>query len=387
MPSFFDLQKYAATGIAAPDMTHFDKMRALAAFGGGKTQTMTGVPPLSFKSDGDPLVSWSMLGNSSQTGTPTPDAPIQPEFVGVRTANLFDGIYTAAIMSVAGNTATLYTASSGRTAIVKCDPNTTYTVKKYGVSNRFIIAESDIDPVSGTAMSIILNNSSKTEYSFTTSNTAQYVGIYCSTSSEQAEPPLMLNLGSTALPYEPFGWAEKITNAGQTVPVYLGQTQTVRRINKLALTGQESVSVTSTGMAVIALGISPVVGEECFCSHYIGTNNTSYSAIGAGECTTSIVATGGGNRLVINDVSLSTADAYKAFFAQQYAAGTPVTVWYVLAEPTTGIVNEPLCKIGDYADELSSTDAAVTIPTVKGDNTLTVETDLQPSEMTIKYRE
>lgn len=42
-------------------------------------------------------------------------------------------------------------------------------------------------------------------------------------------------------------------------------------------------------------------------------------------------------------------------------------------------------KIGDYADELSSTDAAVTIPTAKGGNTLTVDTTIQPSEMTITY--
>lgn len=85
-----------------------------------------------------------------------------------------------------------------------------------------------------------------------------------------------------------------------------------------------------------------------------------------------------------NIAALSLSD-FEAFLAAQYAAGTPVTVWYVLEEPTTGIVNEPLAKIGDYADELSSTDAGVAIPTVKGDNTLTVETDLQPSEMTITY--
>ena len=42
-------------------------------------------------------------------------------------------------------------------------------------------------------------------------------------------------------------------------------------------------------------------------------------------------------------------------------------------------------KIGDYADELSSTNAGVTIPTVEEQNTLTVDTDLQPSEMTITY--
>lgn len=36
MPSFFDLQKFAATGIASSDMTAYDKMRALLLFGGEK---------------------------------------------------------------------------------------------------------------------------------------------------------------------------------------------------------------------------------------------------------------------------------------------------------------------------------------------------------------
>jgi hypothetical protein len=69
--------------------------------------------------------------------------------------------------------------------------------------------------------------------------------------------------------------------------------------------------------------------------------------------------------------------------AEFKSAMSGVLLWYALNTEQIAIVNEPLCKIGDYADELSSTDAAVTIPTAKGQNTLTVETDLQPSEMTI----
>lgn len=93
------------------------------------------------------------------------------------------------------------------------------------------------------------------------------------------------------------------------------------------------------------------------------------------------------NRLFIMDtVNATSAAVFKRFLAAQYAAGTPVTIWYDLATPETGIVNEPLCKIGDYADELHSEDAGVSIPTARGSNTLTVETDLKPSSMTITYR-
>ena len=84
--------------------------------------------------------------------------------------------------------------------------------------------------------------------------------------------------------------------------------------------------------------------------------------------------------------SNSTLQDWKTYLAQQYANGTPVTVWYVLATPETAIVNEQLAKIGDHADELHSTDAGVTIPTIKGQNTLSVDTELQPSEMTITFK-
>lgn len=80
---------------------------------------------------------------------------------------------------------------------------------------------------------------------------------------------------------------------------------------------------------------------------------------------------------------------FKSFLAAQYANGTPVTVWYVLATPETGIVNEPLMKIGEYADTISFAQAGVTIPTVAGANTLTINTTVQPSSMSItgKIRE
>ena len=88
-------------------------------------------------------------------------------------------------------------------------------------------------------------------------------------------------------------------------------------------------------------------------------------------------------KISISDLRFTDLTDYKSYLADQYAAGTPVTIWYVPQEPETAIVNEPLCKIGDYADELHSTDAAVTIQTVSGSNTLTIGTDLQPSSVSI----
>ena len=58
-------------------------------------------------------------------------------------------------------------------------------------------------------------------------------------------------------------------------------------------------------------------------------------------------------------------DAFKYWLAQLYNAGTPVTIYYVLQTPTTEPITLPQ------------------IPTINGQNTLSIGTTLQPSEVSI----
>ena len=81
----------------------------------------------------------------------------------------------------------------------------------------------------------------------------------------------------------------------------------------------------------------------------------------------------------------TTLENWKSYLAAQYAAGTPVTVWYVLAEPETAVVNEPLMKIDGYADTVSMEQAGVSIPTNNGSTVIDYDGTLKPSEMYIKY--
>ena len=74
---------------AGEGMTHFERLFA-AKLAGGEIKELEGVPPLLFKANGSPLISWRISGNTVQNGTPTPDNPIMPEGCGERTANLFD---------------------------------------------------------------------------------------------------------------------------------------------------------------------------------------------------------------------------------------------------------------------------------------------------------
>lgn len=80
-------------------------------------------------------------------------------------------------------------------------------------------------------------------------------------------------------------------------------------------------------------------------------------------------------------LNLTNIASVKAWLAAQYAAGTPVTVWYVLTTTETGIVNEPLMKIGDYADTVSATN----IPTTGIPETFDVQTTLKPSKVQLTY--
>lgn len=179
-------------------------------------------------------------------------------------------------------------------------------------------------------------------------------------------------------------WKILITNTGQTTNVYLGQVQTVRRIKKLVLTGEETgwsenTSGTNTFRGALTLQYENMTGADGFCSHNI------YKISGISVDEEACSCCHGALYFRISKTIASNVAAFKQWLSQQYAAGTPVTVWYVLTTPETGIVNEPLVKIGDYADELNNTVATLPeIPTTSGQNTLTVDTTLAPSSLTIK---
>jgi len=180
-----------------------------------------------------------------------------------------------------------------------------------------------------------------------------------------------------------------ISSANTTTPVYLGEVETTRKVKKYEFTGNESIDysalytrflITVPDFETMGVRITPFV-----MSHYIVIDdgrplsdvpdNAAYSG-----------AASDNHIIFVKTTSYTSIQDFKTYLAQQYAAGTPVTVWYVLATEETGIVNEPIRKIGDYADTLSMEQAGVSIPTANGSTTLDVETTVKPSEIYIKYR-
>lgn len=176
-----------------------------------------------------------------------------------------------------------------------------------------------------------------------------------------------------------------ISSASTTTPIYLGEVESTRQIKKLVLDGTEDGWREGTGFFYIQQ-ISPDYKRSAgnitlMCTHYQPYGQVVQGGnVPNGFC--SFYYDPAYQRLYIVDNSITSLADFKAYLAQQYANGTPVTVWYVLNAPETAVVNEPLMRIGNYADEVSG----VSIPTIAGGDTLSVDTTVQPSEVTVNYK-
>ena len=452
-------------------------------------QTATGTLP--FKGYGLPLKPKSLLGNAVQNGTPAPDNIIMPEMCGVRTGNL---VFVSADNETHYSNYDQYTISDGTITVtgrmligfkVKITPDTAYTVSavhKVGTLMRIReYTEIPNDWTDGFIKQPV--NTELESATFTTSSEAEWILVtFYSENVGQTVSSIMLNAGSTALPYEPYGWKVPFENHGEnlfdcdrtkdiiddsyirksdgatvadttyyisypiyvsenatytwkfndstnishsaptvgfydasdnmigaathhnsvkyfsfttpngckyirasvckrlnlqreamltpgseakpyspylneTLPVYLGEVPTVRRVRKWVLTGEETIyGDPSYDRFIIAIPDSLIIGVRltpAVSSHYsvisdgrsIGDvpNNSIYSD-----------SNNPNHRWFIKTTDYIDVTAFKSYLASEYAAGHPVTIWYVLAEPETAISNEPLCKISTYADELTT---------------------------------
>lgn len=332
------------------------------------TDTFTTLP-VNVYADGN-TATVGISGNTVQNGTPTPDNPIMPQGTGERTGNLFDktnsniGHYLKRDGSIAQN------ASFSITDFIPVNT-------RYYTLNSNVVLGGEASYCTYNANKEYINGKSydlNTTILMDLSSNVKYLRL----SYPNGDNEIMLNTGSTPLPYEPYGYKIPILSAGQTTSVYLGEVETTRKIKKFVLTGEESVTktgITETDAYQFRSTITDYNSRTHFiCSHMPVTNasNTTethgYSGISLTLC-------------FDKAMGFDTENKVQSYLAQQYAAGTPVTVWYVLSTPETAVVNEPLMKIGDYTDTVSG----ITIPTITGKDAFDVETTLKPSEASLSY--
>lgn len=415
-----DIERIFAGGAVQKEILKVWSTEADAyVFEAWKILEIEGPLPITLKANGEPLIDYRIYGNTEQTGTPTPENPIMPTGCGERTDNFWDfqpsterygvtltwngaKIVFSGICTSSSNLIKPITLSAG-----------TYTIKAN--ANRIPSKDNnscvDIYKASPFIMAIITNRNAINGIANFTLEKETTVTLRIRVQEDvnydgfTLEP--MLNLGSTALPYEPYGYKLPILSNSAVTNLYLGEVETTRRIKKLVLTGDEIWFQ------------SYVFRGSCFA--YLKDIASDAKAISSIVCTHVDRQSGqyhyGQGRIDENSLSLwlfgssVSVQTFKSYLAAQYAAGTPVTVWYVLAEPETGVVNEPLMKIGDYSDTIDSTQANVQIPTSKGTTVIDYEGEdrfitsdgyelvdknqngfllsgstLRPSKMYIKYK-
>lgn len=368
--------------------------------------TIIGSVPFEFQCyEAGNLMDYSISGNAVQDGTPSADAPVDATGCGVRTGNLLDfeqlknapsatiGYITFPhVLTLQLKANTYYTMASNGTGSTSSTPADLYRSAYFNSST----AESSVNK--NNPVTVLTDDTGVVAIGFFSerTNSQQYLN---------GEAQLWINEGSEVLPYEPYGYKLPLTANGTEYPIYLGQVETTRRIKKLVLTGEETIpnndgasynSETSTDRFVRDILLS--VGDNgtskiILCTH-LGFQAQSWAARTKTGCC--IYCSGNTMQLHLrfdnttlgitqSDTNEQRTEKLKAYLAAQYAAGTPVTVWYVLAEPETAVVNEPLMKIGDYADTINLSQTGIDIPVIKGNNVLTINTDVPPSETYIKY--
>ena len=138
-----------------------------------------------------------------------------------------------------------------------------------------------------------------------------------------------------------------------------------RNVGVKALDGTEGWTI-SSGVFVLAIdGMKkPSSNTAGLSTHYIGTANTNSNMP---DKSVKITYSGSNGVVAIKDTDYSTKDAFSAYLAAQYAAGTPVIVVYPLKTPTTEQV------------------AAQPLTTAAGTNTVSVTAEVSTIALSCEY--
>ena len=204
--TLWEILKANKTGIA-PDMF---TMLAASKMNGGRDRLheLSGTPPLSFKSKGKPLTAWSITGNAVQA-------------VGDRTGNLFDkntitaGNFATVSGTVANNA---YYCSD----FIPITATTYYFQNAVGGSYQNTVVVYDANKQGLRYAKLSGGNKVSGAIAFQSGDAYIRINYYYQTDIDT----VMVNIGSTALPYEPYGYKIPVVTSADgtepiTTPIYL----------------------------------------------------------------------------------------------------------------------------------------------------------------------
>lgn len=356
-----------------------------------KKKVIQGVPPLTFKTNGNSIKNYRIYGNT-----------ISGESVGDKTENLFDGVVEQGGINTAGSeVASNYRL---RTQKITMQSSNTYTMS----SNLYIRLICTYN--NGVFVSAVCDkptNATK-QFTFTMPDNANQIQIAFKNSSNDntSESAVittadfewgMLNSGDEPLNYEPYGYRVPVTVEGKNLfDESLAQNVTegagvskwvhiqVGEGNFTLSTNMPNVAITGFSANLFLLSGNVSSGANSATNGV--TDNTPITVISSdGYVTLGLRNANGYNpkdyHIMLN--SGSTALPYEPYHA-------PTTTNLYLPEQIKKVGDE--YEYVDYAEQkqyfADGTSAAVTLPELDlfaGTNILSVETEVQPSKISIKY--
>ena len=341
---------------------------------------------------------WSMDGNTETSGNPSLSNPVDVQGVGERTANLLPPPTAAASGEINGIT---YNVSADGVCTFSGTASASVNIT-VDLSEQFVIPYSTPAGGQGTvafnntkalnavvmfyngntqvdAWQLNVVNRTHTSYSGMSGKTInKYIIQFASgvNADGLSVAVAFSDNGVPVSPFEPCGQYKIsiVSNQTELTPVYL--TEQLREIGdtadnivssgtanrltyKYEFKGTELWSLGTNQMFISQNNLqdipAPLAASALICSHFPNDN----TGIINGNAWFFQVY---GYSAVASDVA-----TWQQYLAQQYTNGTPVTVWYILATPTTETVTVP------------------TIPTTSGLNTIDVDTSVKPSKMSLTY--
>ena len=375
--------------------------------------------PIVVRSREQSISSWNMKGNEQHTGTPTPSNPVDVNGVGEKTANLFDVStvgatpYTDVNGTPSANKGTLsdgvFTCTYGyygsRIYINKLIAVTTGTytfsadVKSSEVDGALRITKDDGTVIFTENYTDITTDYSRKSKTFTVDTDCSIRISLQGKGNAQTYQSLdfmfknIMLVQGTATEYEPYGQykipilttqgsaniylSEPLFKIGDTTDNVISSGTATYTIAKHVFTGNEDIkySAKNSGASIVQFvlnweNLTTDVSSVISTHLPTGTNGSaSYN-----EQCIHVRSNGLGfafgiaySTIGVDDTTTNYATPFKTWLATQYANGTPLTAWYVLATPTTETVTAP------------------TIPTTDGITTIDVNTTVKPSEMGLTY--
>ena len=338
---------------------------------GTDTDTITSLPK-TIIGDGQPISAYTIKGNMSQSGTPTPSNPVYPVETGDKTANLFD--MQNAVSGYIKTDGSIATSVLNKTTdYLSVESNADYTLSLISSSTTGNILIGFYDSTQ-TFISRWASTNLAEGYNTITRTTPNNTAFMRITWYFQDCSNIMLNSGSTALPYEPYGMYK--------IPISFGQgNYTFYLSEPIRAMGTYVDTALSTGTANRAIGTVEFDGSENWSqrespsnSFFIG--NIALTTVGYCNLLRRVSAAAslvndtiyvGTTAISVKIENVTTTQELQAWLAQKKAEGTPLKVWYVLATATTETFTAP------------------TIPTSGSPQSFDVDTTLKPSEVSLTW--